>query len=103
MSGDPPQRVEPEQRAKNLRAKLHGPIAAAYVCELMRQHHADPSVARPFGPSFQCLLWSEHPWDRFEGRRSNSADTTAQVSRAVDRATQTRGSHRAVVATNCET
>ena len=63
----------------------------------------DARLARPVGPRLQCLLWSEQPWDRSEGQRSSSADTMAQVSRAVDRATQTRRFHGAAVATDRET
>ena len=73
------------------------PIVAAWL--IGGRHRFAP----PFGPSLQCLLWSEQSWDRFEGQRSSAADTTAQVNRAVDRATQTRGSHGAAVVTDCET
>jgi hypothetical protein len=72
-------------------------------CGVVRPALPGARLARSFGPSLQCLLWSEQPWDRPEGQRSNSADTTAQVSRVVDRATQTRGSDGAAVATDCET
>jgi hypothetical protein len=62
----------------------------------------DARLARPVGPRLQCLLWSEQLWGRFEGQRSNSADTTVGQL-AVDRATQTRRFHGAAVATDRET
>ena len=45
-AGDPEQRIEPVERAQQLRGELHDPVAAADVRELVRQHDAR-ALVRP--------------------------------------------------------